>query len=195
VQLRAEQMDPEVPVHGDPQEPLADADEGGRLRNRVGGEVVKLHPVVVAQPAHEAARQRGEALVVPDEADDVAVRRVGLSIYRRWNEPRRGRPLHVWRQLTAVHELVQGELRHRRSIPWQQIQHHDWLGRSHCGWRWRAKTKRAAGESKGAHSREVKVIRKGQRVLSDEVRDFPLPLLRFIDLREPRSPNRARLAH
>jgi hypothetical protein len=29
-------------------EPLADADEGGRLRNRIGGEVVQLHPVVVA---------------------------------------------------------------------------------------------------------------------------------------------------
>jgi hypothetical protein len=37
-------MDPEVPVHEDPQEPLADADEGGRLRNRVVGEIVKLHP-------------------------------------------------------------------------------------------------------------------------------------------------------
>jgi hypothetical protein len=44
-------VDPEVPIHGDPQEPLADADEGGRLKNRVEGEVVKLHPVVVAQPS------------------------------------------------------------------------------------------------------------------------------------------------
>jgi hypothetical protein len=30
-----------------------------------------------------------------------------------------------------------------------------------------------------------------QQTLSDEVRDFPLPLLRFIDPGEPRSPNRA----
>jgi hypothetical protein len=48
VQLRAEEVDPEIPVHWDPQEPLADADEGGRLRNHVDGEVVQLHPVVVA---------------------------------------------------------------------------------------------------------------------------------------------------
>jgi hypothetical protein len=91
VQLRAEQVDPQVPVHGDPHEPLADADEGGRLRNYVGGKVVMLHPVVVAQPAHKAARRHGEAvLVMPDEADDVAVWRVGLPIRRWWNDPRWG---------------------------------------------------------------------------------------------------------
>jgi hypothetical protein len=39
VQLHAEQVDPEVPVQGDPHEPLADADEGGRLRNRVGAKL------------------------------------------------------------------------------------------------------------------------------------------------------------
>jgi hypothetical protein len=86
------------------------------------GEVVKLHLIVVAQPAHKAARRRGEAaLVMPEEADDVAVRRVGLPVRRRWNDPRRGSPLHVWRQLTAIHELVQGELRHCRPSPWQGI--------------------------------------------------------------------------
>jgi hypothetical protein len=33
-------------------------------------------------------------------------------------------------------------------------------------------------KSKGAHRREVEARSKDQRVLSDEVRDFPLPLLR-----------------
>jgi hypothetical protein len=81
---RAEEAHPKIPIHRDPQEPLADADEGGRLRNRVGGEVVKLHPVVVAQPPHKAAHRRGEAtLVMPDEANDVVVRRVGLPVRRR----------------------------------------------------------------------------------------------------------------
>jgi hypothetical protein len=41
----------------------------------------------------------------------------------------------------------------------------------------------------------VKARSKGQRVLSDEVRDFPLPLLGFIDPGEPCSPNRARRTH
>jgi hypothetical protein len=45
------------------------------------------------------------------------------------------------------------------------------------------------------HSREVKARSKGRRVLSDEVRDFPLPLLRFIDLGELYSPNRVRRTH
>jgi hypothetical protein len=55
VQLRAKQVDPEIPIRGDHQEPLADADK--------------------------AARRCGEAtLVVPDEADNVAERRVRLPI-------------------------------------------------------------------------------------------------------------------
>jgi hypothetical protein len=55
-----EEVDPEIPVHWDPQEPLTDGDKGGHLRYGIGGEVVELHPVVVAQPPHEAARQGSE---------------------------------------------------------------------------------------------------------------------------------------
>jgi hypothetical protein len=93
VQLRTKQVNPEIPVYRDPQETLVDADEGGCLRNSVGDEVVQLHPVVVAQSTHKAARRHGEAaLVMPDETDDAAVRRVGLPIRHRWNDPRRGYP-------------------------------------------------------------------------------------------------------
>jgi hypothetical protein len=143
--------------------------------------VVKLHPVVVIESAHEAAHRRGEsALVVPDEVDDVAIRGVGLPICRWWDNPRRALPLHVRRQLTAVHELVQGERRHRRAAPRQWIQHCDWW-ESHYGWRRRAKTKLAASESERARSPKAKARSKGAAVQSDELRDFPLPLLRFID--------------
>jgi hypothetical protein len=55
VEFRAEEVNPEIPVRQDPQEPLADGNKGGRLRYDVGREVVELHPVVVAQPPHEAA--------------------------------------------------------------------------------------------------------------------------------------------
>jgi hypothetical protein len=48
--LGAEEVDPKIPVHRDPQEALADADERGRLRNRVRREDLKLHTVVVARP-------------------------------------------------------------------------------------------------------------------------------------------------
>jgi hypothetical protein len=64
VQHRAKEVDPEIPVHRDPQESLADTNEGGRLRNRVGRKVVQLHPIVVAQSAHEAARRRREAVLM-----------------------------------------------------------------------------------------------------------------------------------
>jgi hypothetical protein len=152
---------------------------------------VELHPVVVAQPMHKAARRRGQArLVMPDEADDVAERRVRLPIHRWRNNPRRGHSLYVRRQLPAVHKLAQGEVGHRRTAPRQWVQHHDWLGRGHCGWWQRAKTKRAAGECKGASGRETKSRSEKQRMLCVEVRDSSLPLLRFIDPGEPRSPNR-----
>jgi hypothetical protein len=91
-------VDPEILVHEDPQELLANADEGGPLRNRVGGEVVQLHPVVVAQSAHEVARRHGEAaFMVLDEADHIAEQRVELPIRRRQNDPRRRLPLHIRR--------------------------------------------------------------------------------------------------
>jgi hypothetical protein len=50
MQLRAKQVDPEILVHGDPQEPLADVDDVGCLRNRVGSDVMQLHPIVVHSP-------------------------------------------------------------------------------------------------------------------------------------------------
>jgi hypothetical protein len=54
---------------------------GGRLRDGVGGEVVQLHPIVVAQPPHEPARGGLEAaLVHADEADNVTWGRVGLPV-------------------------------------------------------------------------------------------------------------------
>jgi hypothetical protein len=80
-------------------------------------------------------------------------------------------------------------------VPRQWIQHMDWLGGCHCSRRWRAKAKRTANKGKGARSRRTKARSKGRQVLSVEVRDSPLPPLGFIDLREPRSPNRARWAH
>jgi hypothetical protein len=39
-----------VPDSRDPQESLADGDKARRLRDSIGGKVVELHPVVVAQP-------------------------------------------------------------------------------------------------------------------------------------------------
>jgi hypothetical protein len=119
VQLRAEEVNPEIPVRWDPQESLADTDEGGRLRDRIRREVVQLHPIVVTQSAHEAARRRREAvLVVADEADDVAVRWVGLPIHHQWDYPRRGLPVHIRCKLVVVHKLVQGKPHHCRVVPW-----------------------------------------------------------------------------
>jgi hypothetical protein len=57
---------------------------------------VELHPVVVAQSSHEAARRRGEAtLVQPDEVDNIPVQRIGLSVRRQRDCPDWGCPFHV----------------------------------------------------------------------------------------------------
>jgi hypothetical protein len=80
------------------QEPLAHADECGRLRNRVRREVVQLHAVVVAHPAQETARRcREAALMEADETDDVVERRAGLPVCRRRVNPRRGLPVLIRR--------------------------------------------------------------------------------------------------
>jgi hypothetical protein len=81
MKLAAEKVDPEIPVRRDTQKSLAEGSEEGCVRDGIGGKVVKLHPVMVAQPPHEAARRGGEAaLVQPDEVDDIAVGSVGLPI-------------------------------------------------------------------------------------------------------------------
>jgi hypothetical protein len=49
-------------------------------------------------------------------------------------------------------------------------------------------------ESKEAHSRRRRAEGKGVTVLSGKVRDSPVPLFGFIDLRETHSPDRARRA-
>jgi hypothetical protein len=64
MKLRAEEVDPEIPIHWDPQETFADADERGRLQDRIRREVLQLHAVLVAQAPQKAARRRREAALV-----------------------------------------------------------------------------------------------------------------------------------
>ena len=56
VEFTPEQMPSQVQVRLDPQVVLADGDEDRRLRNDVGGEVMQLHPVGVAERPDEVAR-------------------------------------------------------------------------------------------------------------------------------------------
>jgi hypothetical protein len=113
VQLHAEEVHPDIPLDGDPQETFAHADERRRLRNGVQREVVQLHAVVVAQRPHEATRRRREsALVEADETDDVAERRVGLPLVQLRHDPHRGAPILVRRELTGGYQVAQGKPRH-----------------------------------------------------------------------------------
>jgi hypothetical protein len=83
--LRGEEVEPQVPVGLDPQEPLADGGKDARLRNGVGIEVVQLHHVVVRQGPHEAARRNPEALFMEQgETNDVVRGRIRhLLVVRR----------------------------------------------------------------------------------------------------------------
>jgi hypothetical protein len=49
-------MGPRILVNVDPQKTLANRREDGRLRDGVRVEVVQLHPVVVQERPHKAAR-------------------------------------------------------------------------------------------------------------------------------------------
>jgi hypothetical protein len=59
--LRLEEMKPQVPVRLHPQIPLADRREDGSLRDGVGGEVMKLHLVVV----ESASMKRLSGIPIP----------------------------------------------------------------------------------------------------------------------------------
>jgi hypothetical protein len=73
-----------------PQKPLANHHENGRLRDGVGVEVMQLHPIVVRERPHEAACQHPKPpLVKRGEADHVP---------RRWSQvglAPRGQPLRL----------------------------------------------------------------------------------------------------
>jgi hypothetical protein len=81
-EFSGEEMGPQVPVGVNPQKPLANRHENGRLRDGVGVEVVKLHPVVMRERPHEVARRHPKPpLMKGGEADHVPRRRsrVGLA--------------------------------------------------------------------------------------------------------------------
>jgi hypothetical protein len=69
-------MGPQVLVGVNPQKPLANRHENSRLRDGVGVEVVKLHPVVMRERPHEAARRHPKPpLMKGGETDHVPRRR------------------------------------------------------------------------------------------------------------------------
>jgi hypothetical protein len=81
-ELREEEMGPQVLVGVNPQKPLANRRENGRLRYGVGVEIMQLHPVVMRERPHEAARRHPKhPLMERDETDHVPRRqsRVGLA--------------------------------------------------------------------------------------------------------------------
>jgi hypothetical protein len=90
-ELRGEEMGPQVPMRVNPQKTLTNCREDGRLRNGVGVEVMQLHPVVVQERPHKAARWHSKPpLMKGDETDHIPRRRsrVGLAPG--------GHPLRLW---------------------------------------------------------------------------------------------------
>jgi hypothetical protein len=75
-------MGPQVLVGVNPQKTLANRHENGHLRDGVGVEVVKLHPIVMRERPHEAAHRHPKPpLMKGGEADHVPrwQSRVGLA--------------------------------------------------------------------------------------------------------------------
>jgi hypothetical protein len=75
-------MGPHVPMGVNPQKTLANRRENGRLRYLVGVEIMQLHPIVMRERPHEAARRRPKPpLMERGETDHIPRRRsrVGLA--------------------------------------------------------------------------------------------------------------------
>jgi hypothetical protein len=82
-ELRGKEMGPQVPVRVNPQKTLANCREDGRLRDRVGVEVMQLHSVVVQERPHEAARWHSKPpLMEGDETENIPRRRSRVSLAR-----------------------------------------------------------------------------------------------------------------
>jgi hypothetical protein len=89
-ELRGEEMGPQVPMGVNPHKPLTNCHENSRLRDGVGVEVMQLHPVVVRERSHEAARQHPKPPLMEGGETDHVPRwrsRVGLAP--------RGQPLRL----------------------------------------------------------------------------------------------------
>jgi hypothetical protein len=100
-------MGPQVPVRVNPQKPLANRHENGRLRNGVGVEVMQLHAIVVQERPHEAARRHSKPpLMEGDETYHVPWRRsrVGLA---PGGHPLRLRPAGERMEQTVENEGLQ----------------------------------------------------------------------------------------
>jgi hypothetical protein len=84
-------MGPQVPVGVNPQKPLANRHENSRQRDGVGVEVVKLHPVVMRERPHEAARRHPKPLLMEGGETDHVSRR-----WSRFGLAPGGQPLRLW---------------------------------------------------------------------------------------------------
>ena len=103
-ELRGEEMGPQVPVRVNPQKTLANRREDGRLRNGVGVDVMQLHPVVVQERPHEAARWHSKPpLMEGDETDHIPRRRSRVSV-AHGGHPLRLRPIGEGTEQTIGNE-------------------------------------------------------------------------------------------
>jgi hypothetical protein len=74
--LRGEEMGPQIPVGDNPQKPFANRREDGCLRDRVGVEIVQLHPIEMQNRPHETAcRHSKSPLMERDETQHIPRRR------------------------------------------------------------------------------------------------------------------------
>jgi hypothetical protein len=88
--LRGEEMGPQIPVGVNPQKPFANRHEDGFLRDRVGVEIVQLHPVEMQNRPHKTACWHSESpLMERDETQHIPRRR------GRGGSARRDHPLRL----------------------------------------------------------------------------------------------------
>ena len=129
---RPEEMEPQLPMGSNPQIPLTDSDEDGRLRDGIGVEVVELHAIVVRERPHESVRRNAKAaLVKGQEAHDITVARPRLQLAQR-SDPLRPVGVHHRTKESAVDKRLKHLHDDVRWIPRVRLDDNDVAGHG-CG--------------------------------------------------------------
>ena len=91
-ELAPVEVEPQLPMVHHPQIALTHRGKDRRDGDDIWGEVLELHPVMVAERPHEAARRSAQAVVVElGERDHIASGWPGLPVVRRRRYPLRPR--------------------------------------------------------------------------------------------------------
>jgi len=117
-ELTPKKMKPQLLVGHHAQVTLAPSDENRRVGDGVGGEMLKLDPIMMEERPHEVTWGRSKPVAMElDEANHVALRRVCLLVFHRRRNPFEPSRRSYRAEEPLTHQVTQPMLRHHRWAP------------------------------------------------------------------------------